>query len=263
MEAPTILVVPGAMHCPEHYKPLTRHLEGLGHRCIIISLPSTQNTSAPPAGLADDTDAIRSAVLHELNNEKNDVLVLAHSYGGVPANNALQSLDTKSRSEDGHAASVKALAFMCSLAIRAGLSAASFIASRSEAGVRQGKSSVDMDSTGAFGIPKSSPGAEEALFNDLPAEEAKKWAGLLRPISIRVMGEDTSYAAYTDIPTGYLYCSKDETLPLAAQEFVVAEAKKAGATIIHEDTVDAGHSPFLSKIAETTSFILKLIEMVS
>ena len=262
MANPTIVIVPGAMHCEAHYEPLTQDLENHGYKCVTASLPSTQSIEAPPAGLADDTSAVRTAVLDELDKHKNDVVVLAHSYGGVPANNALEHLDTMSRSGNGHSTSVKGTAFMCSLPVPAGQTAGGFIASRG-GNPSQAKSTVDMDSTGAFGIPKASPGCEEALFNDLAPEEAKKWASMLRPVSIRVMGEQTSYAAYNDIPTGYLYCTKDETLPLAAQEYVVSGAKKAGANIVLEETVQASHSPFLSQIPHTTAFVLKLVELVS
>lgn len=263
MKHPTILIVHGAMHCVDHYRPLMSNLETKGFRCIAASLPSTQSVDDPPAGLDDDTAAIRTAVLNELDNEKNDVLILAHSYGGTPANNALKGLDTKSRSENGQVTSVKALALMCAIAVRAGVSVGTFMASRGNDGSTQAKNALEVDSTGAFGLPKASPGAEEALFNDLPSEEAKKWASLLRPLSMRGAGEDTSYAGFVDIPTGYLYCTKDEMLPLDAQEYIVAEAKKAGGKIVLEETVEASHSPFLSQIEATTSFIQKLVELVS
>jgi pimeloyl-ACP methyl ester carboxylesterase len=261
MGNPTIVIVHGAMHCREHYEPLMQNLESKGYKCVTVALPSTQSIDTPPAGLADDTAAVRSVVLNELDKEKNDVIVLAHSYGGVPANNALYELDEKTRSSNGHTTSVKAIAFMCALPIPKGSTAGGFMSSRGGDGSAQAKSAVEMDSTGTFGLPKGSPGPEEALFNDLPSEEATIWARMLRPVSIRVMGEETTYAAYVDVPTGYLYCSIDESLPLVAQEFVVAEAKKAGAKIVLEQTVDAGHSPFLSQIEQTASFVQKVVEL--
>ena len=238
-----------------------QHLESKGYKCVAVSLPSTQNTDTPPAGLADDTAAVRSVVLDELDTEKQDVVVLAHSYGGVPANNALYELDKTTRSGSGHTTSVKAVTFMCALPVPKGCTVGGFMTSRGGDGSAQAKSAIEMDSTGTFGLPKGSPGPEEALFNDLPSEEATRWARMLRPVSIRVTGEETTYAAYVDMPAGYLYCSIDESLPLVAQEFVVAEAKKAGAKIVLEQTVDAGHSPFLSQIEQTASFVLKVVEL--
>lgn len=263
MTKPTIVVVSGAMHCAEHYKPLMNSLEGKGYRCIFAPLSSTQSIDAPPASLADDTAAIRSIVCSELDNEKNDVLVLAHSYGGVPANNALRDLDEKSRSAGGHTTSVKALACMSSLPIPAGMSVARFVAARGRDESEQPKSAVAMDGTGTFGLPKPSPESEEALYNDLSPEEGRKWTSMLQPTSMRVMGEDTSYAGYERIPMAYLYCSIDETVLGAGQQYVVAEAKKAGATIIHEETVEASHSPFLSQTERTSAFVQRVAEKVS
>jgi len=61
--------------------------------------------------LADDTAAVRDAVVPELD-QGNNVVVVAHSYGGTPVNNALEGLNTKSRSSNGSSTSVLALAFL-------------------------------------------------------------------------------------------------------------------------------------------------------
>ena len=261
MSKPTIVIVPGAMHCREHYEPLTLNLEGKGFKCVTVALPSTGDICTSPAGLDHDMEAVHEVVIHELDEEDNDVVILAHSYGGVPANVGLYDLEQRVGAEYGRSNTVKALAFMCALPVPKGYCAAGLLGSRPSDGSAEAKSALEMDSTGRFGVPKASPGPEEALFNDLPSEEATRWARMLRPVNIEVMSEPTFDAAYERIPTGYLYCSIDETLPLAAQEFVVAEAKKAGAPVLLEWTVHAGHSPFLSKIEETAAFVQELIEL--
>ena len=259
---PTIVIVPGAMHSTKHYEPLMQQLRSYGYKCVGVPLKTTQSTDTPANGLGDDTNAIQTAVSELLDGEENDVVVLAHSYGGVPANNALHGLDTESRQAQGKSDSVKALAFMASLPIPKGLSPGGFLYARKTDGPKEDLSAVDMDSTGTFATPKSSdPGAGEVLFHDLPTEEAKKWAGMLRPMSMKPMFEETSYAAYQDIPTGYLYCSNDKSLPLVAQQYIMSAAKEAGAKIVLEETVEASHSPFLSKIEETSAFVRKLIEL--
>ena len=63
--------------------------------------------------MEDDTHANRRADEEELDTGS-DVFVVAHSYGGVPPNNALEHLDQASRSARGLRTSVLALVFLCS-----------------------------------------------------------------------------------------------------------------------------------------------------
>ena len=116
-----LVLVHGSWHCPEHFGPLVEVLEGHGYKCVTVALPSTQSPELPPATLEDDTAAVRYAVMSELD-QGNNVVVVAHSYGGTPANNALKDLDSKSRSSAGASTSVLALAFLCAIPYPANVS---------------------------------------------------------------------------------------------------------------------------------------------
>lgn len=114
MAKPVLILVHGAYHSTQHFEPLQKNLESHEYRCVPISLPSTQSPDLPPATLADDTAAVRNAVITELD-QGNNVVVVAHSYGGCPTNNALKDLDSTSRTAAGASTSVLAIAFLCAM----------------------------------------------------------------------------------------------------------------------------------------------------
>jgi hypothetical protein len=81
---------------------------------------------------------------------------------------------------------------------------------------------------------------------------------MLRPQSWRAYLDPTEHAAYLDIPSGYLYCTLDQAMLPEYQTGIVGAAKAAGAKIVWEETLEASHSPFLSKIEETSAFIREI-----
>ncbi|KAK3048183.1 hypothetical protein LTR09_010522 [Extremus antarcticus] len=62
MSLPTIVLVHGSWHSPEHFGPLINNLQSHGYKCVPVALPSTQSPDLPPSTLGDDTTAIRDTV---------------------------------------------------------------------------------------------------------------------------------------------------------------------------------------------------------
>lgn len=79
----------------------------------------------------------------------------------------------------------------------------------------------------------------------MTAEHASEVGKTLQQHSYQTFESKLTYPAYKDIPTTYFLCTKDNAIPIAAQEGMVEMAKKAGANI---ETVrfEASHSPFCS-----------------
>jgi alpha-beta hydrolase superfamily lysophospholipase len=90
--SPTLVLVPGSWHTAKHYEKLAAELQTQGFKCLPLSLPSSAPTTGPGATLDDDTALIRKTVFNELDNHNLDVIVIAHSHGGAPTNNALRAL---------------------------------------------------------------------------------------------------------------------------------------------------------------------------
>ena len=249
MSKPSLVLVHGSWHCPEHFRPLIQDLETQGYKCVPVSLPSTQSPDLPPATLTDDTVAVRTAVQGELD-QGNSVVVVAHSYGGTVANTALENFDRKTRSSTGFTTSVLAIAFICAIPIPKGMSLIS--------GTNGTHSKPIHDLRTPDFAWVGEPGPEYIFYNDLPAAEAKKWSDLLRPQSWAAYGGETTHAAYMDIPSSYLYCTEDRAFPYATQKLLVGAASQAGAKFVYSETFEASHSPFLSMVGRTCEFIRKV-----
>lgn len=84
----------GSFQIPYHYRFLKTSLENASYGVTVVNLASTV-TDDPPKPVADamaaDITVIRDTVKRQID-ANNDVAVLAHSWGGVPASAALEGL---------------------------------------------------------------------------------------------------------------------------------------------------------------------------
>lgn len=76
-------MVHGGWHPPVCYAPLGTCLEALGYKYICPQLP-TLGPSAKGVTCTADIECIRKAAI-ELIDQGREVVVIGHSYGGVPA----------------------------------------------------------------------------------------------------------------------------------------------------------------------------------
>lgn len=88
---PTLLLVHGSWHGPWCWEKLTPELEALGLPWATVALPSVGDDPKALGTIFDDAAAIEAAVARI----EGDVVVVAHSYGGVPATQA--TYDSKVR----------------------------------------------------------------------------------------------------------------------------------------------------------------------
>lgn len=93
MPKPIFVLIHGAWHTPACYNPIRSFLSAHGYTSICPSLPSAA-FAPPPNPLEEDIKTIRSVVLDLV--AENDVVVVMHSYGGIPGGSALEGLDKES-----------------------------------------------------------------------------------------------------------------------------------------------------------------------
>ncbi|KAK4888852.1 hypothetical protein LTR27_012313 [Elasticomyces elasticus] len=247
MAQPTLVLVHGSWHSPEHFELLVPALSYHGYKTLTASLPSTQSMDLPPRDLSDDTAAVRDAVLTELD-QGNDVVVVAHSYGGCVANNALEGLDRRARTAAGHKNAVTAIVFLCAAPLPVGTTFLAAIGGKPHP-------AHDFSKSKDF-VEIGPPGPGYFFYNDLTPEAFKKYSAMLRPQAWIVSGQATKYAAFVDIPSWYLFCEKDQILPPPAQRGIVQAAEAEGAKF-KTASLESSHSPFLSMPEETADFIVQ------
>lgn len=82
-QRPTIILVHGAYHQPEHFDVVTNYLNEAGFKVVRPRLPSVGMTSDPGDALHLDAGAVRDALHEEIVQQGNDVVLVMHSYGGL------------------------------------------------------------------------------------------------------------------------------------------------------------------------------------
>jgi len=119
MSKPTFVCVHGAWHTPSCWDKVKALLNAAGYECICPSLPTT-NSIPPKHDFTEDVAMIRSYV-ESLVNAGEDVILVTHSYSGVPGGQALEGLDKESCEKRGLRGGVVRLVYITSFIVPEGL----------------------------------------------------------------------------------------------------------------------------------------------
>ena len=96
---PTIVLVPGAWHQPAIYSRVIENLSKAGYPSVSLSLPSA-GAHPPHSDFSGDVAAIRDCLTKLVSDEK-DVVLVVHSYTGLPGGEAPKGLAKKDRESHG------------------------------------------------------------------------------------------------------------------------------------------------------------------
>ena len=122
---PTVVWVPGLLHTPEHFKLIISALAKVSIPSLAISLPNI-GAGAATAAPYDDLKTIRTK-LEELVDEGKEVLLISHSYGGMPACQAVRGIEKSQRVKCGQPGGVIRVVFMAAFIIQEGQSIWTFM----------------------------------------------------------------------------------------------------------------------------------------
>lgn len=123
MTKPAIVVVPGAWHKPQHYHYVIDGLKKLGYEAEGVTLPSV-DSNPPHSTWEKDAEEVRRVILNYLDAGQ-DVITVAHSFGGIAMAEAVKGLGKSDREKQALRSSVRHLVYMCAMALPKGESYAS------------------------------------------------------------------------------------------------------------------------------------------
>ncbi|KAJ5885214.1 hypothetical protein N7495_009724 [Penicillium taxi] len=241
MTSPTFVFSTGAWITSEFFDEIRSKLIALGFPTECKSHPSI-GAEPPTKTLADDAASQRE-LLTQLADEGRELIVVAHSYGGVVASSSVEGLDKATREKEGKTGGVVKVVYMGSFALDKGKSLLS-------GGNPPPFMNIDGDYVRSNGDPTISP------WSDLPEEDQQKWGALTKHTSRPVFGGECTYEPWNTIPCSYIICEKDEFLHPPIQELFAA--KVAGPDRTYR--LPSSHSPFLSmpdRVAEILEKIAK------
>ncbi|KAJ4175459.1 hypothetical protein NW755_014896, partial [Fusarium falciforme] len=108
---PVIVLVHGAWHHPSHYKLLVEAFHNEGFHDVVTPRNVTSGSPEQIVGKThlDDVQVIREAINPYLDAGR-DLILVAHSYGGLPAVSSLEGYTIQERAESGLEGGIKGLA---------------------------------------------------------------------------------------------------------------------------------------------------------
>lgn len=115
MAKPTIVCVPGEWHTPKCYDDVFAALETHDYPTVGLPLPSVGAPTALPS-FDEDVKAIKECLRTLVEEEEKDVVVVVHSYSGMPGTEAPAGLGKKEREAKGLKGGVVRLVYIMALA---------------------------------------------------------------------------------------------------------------------------------------------------
>ncbi|KAL7626162.1 hypothetical protein AAE478_002932 [Parahypoxylon ruwenzoriense] len=202
---PIFLLCHGACHPPKLYDPLKQALAFRGYIFITPALPTT---GADSAGVSVDVDtATLLAHAEPFFEQGKEVVLVGHSYGGIPASLATRSNSVQERAAAGRPGGFRHMIFLCGLAIPApGMSAQAVMPKwpwRHTIGTEDGRKQLFPDES-----------ILDAIYNGLPPEKAQEYFEALIPVSYTALTQPIDFAASEiTVPKTYIVCEDDRELP--------------------------------------------------
>ena len=210
---PRLVLVHGAWVGPWEFDPLVAVLRERGWPVDAVALPSIGST----AGIADDAAAVTAAI----DSSPEPVVLVAHSYGGIPVTVA------------GDHAKVERLVYVAAFALDEGESASGSMGGP----VPEWWGVAD----GMVSMGRTRDERVAMIAADLPPEAAplaQQLADLFRPQSLRTLTEPVTHVAWRSKPTTYVLTERDAVVPPPYQESLAA---RATTEIVR---IPFGHTPF-------------------
>ncbi|OOO11944.1 hypothetical protein OAory_01084140 [Aspergillus oryzae] len=239
---PTLLLTPGSWHTPTSLIHLQTALQKAGYPTQTIAHP-TNGAEPPTKTLTDDTTNLRHTLSQLIDQEGKDVVLIAHSYGGLVISNAAEGFGKKDRGKRGLQGGVVLMVYMTAFLVPRG---------KSLFGVLGEFRPANMVLEGSYCRATS---ARESFYHDLSPEMLAEAEAQLTHSCIGAYTESVNYEPWRDISCAYIFCEEDRALGLPVQEMLVEMMRESAPFPVLTGRLKASHSPFYSMPGETAEVI--------
>ena len=122
---PTILLIPGAWFPPSAYNAFLHAVRNAGYQTECASYPSLNPKDPEHADAEADTSfVVKNYLIPLVEIEQKDVVIIMHSYGGIPGSGAATSFGKAARQQQGQKGGVVGLVHSSGFVLPEGLSCA-------------------------------------------------------------------------------------------------------------------------------------------
>jgi hypothetical protein len=278
MSKPSILFIPGSYTLLSVFQPLFDAISKEGYEIIGIHLPtvgssSRQGRDGPAPSMYDDA-AVIAQEAENLADQGKDVILMGHSYAGVPMSQSVKSLGKEQRKAQSKPGGIVRLAYIACLVPAIGNSAESLL-SRFPSQKRplvsidvsflmithSPSSMADMNLKQNGWMLIEDPVATAGLVcQELTSKEAETIVRGLAKHSAQSFGNELTYAGYKDVPVSYLLCEEDLAGPPDFQRNMIAMIEEVSGQKVDVTNIKAGHFPNLTAEEETIDWVLNVAE---
>lgn len=241
---PTVLFVPGAWHKSACYAPVIQALQSQGYETATAELASVGPVPGLPTW-AEDVANIEKEVAR-LADAGKKIVIVGHSYGSLPAGEAIKGYTLREREAQGQKGGIVHFVYISAFVLPPSTSLMDALGGNDLPWFEVSDSKLEVE--------PANPA--EVFYNDLPPAVQQEQISKLETFSYRMYFQKTTWAPYKEVASSFVYCTKDNAIPLQVQQGMV---KGAGVSF-RETTVEAGHSPFLSKVDEVVGAIVGAAE---
>ncbi|KAJ5083528.1 Alpha/beta hydrolase fold-1 [Penicillium angulare] len=236
------IIIPGSFSLPGSYTKLITALQSTNNApATAIALPSVNDgTKFPPATLTDDVDLIRASMLAVLDSpsDPRDVVLICHSYGGLPGTCAVEGLSRSARASQGKTTAVVGIVYMAAFILPNGTcmrdTMGPIAPEEYRIGVRGGY------------LPAPPDELMVACFNDVPREEALKSLKQTALQSSDSYDGKVWFEGWREVPSLQILPGGDVVVSREKHEEMFSNTKAAGANIVQKIFEGASHGLMLS-----------------
>ncbi|KAF2019376.1 alpha/beta-hydrolase [Aaosphaeria arxii CBS 175.79] len=248
---PAIVFVPGSFAPAPLYDNLHKPVESHGLSLTVVDLVTVGKKPGPPPTIYDDASHIAS-VVSKLVDEGKDVVLICHSYGGIPTTQSTKGLTKKEREAEGKKGGIVRLAYMTALAVDVGMSAQGALE-----GAATGPLGVDEDGWMYQVNPEETA---PLVFGHLPLDDQVIWVKKFAQHSAVSFANELTHPGYNDVPVSYLFCEDDKCVLPSHQQAGIDRIEKSSGQKVDVTRLNSDHCPSVSHLDETVSWIVGLAE---
>ncbi|PNP73414.1 hypothetical protein FNYG_13241 [Fusarium nygamai] len=232
----TLVIIPGSFASAASYKSFTDALNRNGVDSEVIDTPSVGRRKGGPKTMSDDAAEI-TRVASTLLNRGKEVVLMTHSYGGIPGTQSLEKLSKKAREAQGKAGGVEKIIYLTSVVLPVGTSNLETFGSNAP------DSLTIRDDYMSLNLEDNAP----LTFSDLPAEESLAWAKEMPDHSTASFKEQLTYPGYNDVEVHYIVCEEDKIIPPEHQYGMIEFLRSSTGNEVKVHKLNSGHAPNASK----------------
>ncbi|KAI1089670.1 alpha/beta-hydrolase [Rostrohypoxylon terebratum] len=260
MAKPSILLIPGSFAIPELYHNIFDIIAAKGYFIKGLHLPSVAWKDGPrgaPPTLYDDAAFIAKEVA-DLADEGKDVVLIGHSYGGIPVSQSTKGLTKAERQKQGKKGGIVRLAYMTALVPPLGSSSVDMLSKVPEENRVEFGTDVRNPLTHSPFI--KSPSDEEEIGKRLVVFHRLAENDVDSPLRPPRFVNELTHAGYKDVPVSFLFCERDLCILPQLQRAEIEMIEKETGNKVDVTSVNAGHCPSVTAEKETVEWIINVAE---